>query len=147
MNFLGKFGLALGRVYRFRPETPSAPGVGRNRAQVSQSQFRVVGCRAFCRDFEEGSNGKVEEMSLFLPVMRHDIRREIRKPDKRSEAELVHFEAHTQQKFGRPSGRSGFHMFAPHALDRTACAFLKPKQRGPDQWAPVISRATSVRDR
>ena len=36
----------------------------------------------------------------------------------------------------------------PSALSTERPAyFLKPKKRGPDQWAPVISRATSVRDR
>jgi hypothetical protein len=43
--------------------------------------------------------------------------------------------------------RSGFRMFALRALDRAACVLSQPKKRGPDQWAPVISRATIVRDR
>ena len=37
---------------------------------------------------------------------------------------------------------------SPSALSTERPAhFLKPKKRGPDQWAPVISRATIVRDR
>ena len=37
---------------------------------------------------------------------------------------------------------------SPSALSTERPApFLKPKKRGPDQWAPVISRATMVSDR
>ena len=37
---------------------------------------------------------------------------------------------------------------SPSALSTERPAhFLKPKKRGPDQWAPVISRATIVSDR
>jgi hypothetical protein len=43
---------------------------GANARRVSRGHFRVVGCRAFCLDFEEGSGGKAEETALLLPVMR-----------------------------------------------------------------------------
>ena len=46
------------------------PGVGTNRRPVSQGCIRVIGCRAFCLDFEEGLGGKAEETGLFEPVMR-----------------------------------------------------------------------------
>src|SRR5262249_10524029 len=88
-----------------------------NGCRVSRGYFRVVGCRAFRLDFEEGLGGQTEEAALFQPVMRqvfaqpqepgrcerdgmpsrkksaNDVGSEIGEPNKRSEAELVHSEA------------------------------------------------------
>jgi hypothetical protein len=44
--------------------------VGRERPQVSQGRFRVVGCGTFRLGFDGGLGGEAENMSLFAPVMR-----------------------------------------------------------------------------
>jgi hypothetical protein len=90
---------------------------GANARRVSQGRFRVVGCRAFRPDLEEGLGGETEETALFLPVVRkvfaqpqepgrrerdgmlsrkksaNDAGSEIGEPNQRGKAELVHSEA------------------------------------------------------
>jgi hypothetical protein len=46
---------------------------GANARRVSQGRFRVVGCRAFRPDLEEGLGGETEETALFLPIMAADL--------------------------------------------------------------------------
>src|SRR6202047_2463762 len=45
-------------------------GAGRERPQLSQGRFRVVGCGAFRLGFDGGLGGEAENMSLFAPVVR-----------------------------------------------------------------------------
>src|ERR1700756_1987826 len=52
------------------PETPKAGLWGAKGRRVSPGHFRVVGCRAFGLDLEEGLGDEPEELALFLPVMR-----------------------------------------------------------------------------
>ena len=55
---------------------------GANARRVSQGRFRVVGCRAFRPDLEEGLGGETEELALFLPVMRQ-VFAQPQEPDRR----------------------------------------------------------------
>ena len=104
-------------MHRAQLETPKAGLWGAKVRRVSPGHFRVVGCRAFRLDLEEGLGGEPEESALFLPVMRqvfaqpqepgrrerdgmvapkksaNDAGSEIGEPNKRREAELVHSEA------------------------------------------------------
>src|SRR5207302_8824196 len=61
--------LALRRTHRCQPET-QRQGVGRERPQVSQGRFRVVGCGTFRLGFDGSLGGEAENMSLFAPVVR-----------------------------------------------------------------------------
>src|ERR1700751_1085987 len=104
-------------MHRSQLETPKAGFWGANGRRVSPGRFRVVGCRAFRLDFAEGLGDEPEELALFLPVMRqvfthpqepgrrerdgmparkesaNDAGSEVREPNQRRKAELVHSEA------------------------------------------------------
>jgi hypothetical protein len=50
------------------PQGGSSPAV--HSRLILAGRFRVVGCRAFRPDFEQGLGGETKELALFLPVMR-----------------------------------------------------------------------------